>query len=112
LNDKGFLDKQYGLRKQDGNFVIGDSNVSVDNDGDMYIKGQHFKGTSGLWELLTRKRINKENVTTKDLKTYKNILEVTHAHLEGYKPGANIQISRGPKFQEFIAKLFPQSRRR
>jgi hypothetical protein len=109
LYDKGFLDKQYGLRKEDGNFMVGDSNVSVDKDGDLYIKGQHFRGTSGLWKPLTRKRINKEKVTTSDLKTYKNILQMTHGHLEGYEPGANIQISRGPKFRKFIAKLFPQS---
>jgi hypothetical protein len=94
LYDKGFLDRQYGLLKHDGNFKIGDSNVSVDNDGAMYIKEQHFKGTSGLWELLTRKRINKDKVTTNDLKTYKSILLMTHGHLEGYEPGANIQISR------------------
>jgi hypothetical protein len=43
--------------------MIGNSNVSVDKDGDLYIKEQHFRGTSGLWELLTRKRINKEKVT-------------------------------------------------
>jgi hypothetical protein len=112
LYDKGFLDKQYGLRKQDGNFMIGDSNVSVDNDGDLYIKGQHFKGTTGLWELLTRKRINKDKVTTSDLKLYKNILQMTHGHLERYEPSANIQITRGPKFKEVISKLFPQSRKR
>jgi hypothetical protein len=112
LYDEGFLVKQYGLRKEDDNFMIGDSNVSVDNDGDMYIKEQHFRGTSGLRELLTRKRINKQKVTTNDLKTYKNILEMSHAHLEGYKPGANIQISRGTKYKEIIAKLFPHTRRR
>jgi hypothetical protein len=94
LYDKGFSDKQYGLRKEDGNFMICDSNVSVDKDGDLYIKGQHFKGTSGLWELLTRKRINKEKVTTSDLKTYKNILQMTHGHLERYEPSANIQYKR------------------
>jgi hypothetical protein len=112
LYHKGFLDKQYGLRKEDGNFMIGDSNVSVDKDGDLYIKGQQFKGTRGLWELLTRKRINKDKVTTSDLKTYKTILQLTHGHLERYEPSANIQISRGPKFKDVISKLFPQSRKR
>jgi hypothetical protein len=106
------LDKQYGLRKDDGNFMIGDSNVSVDNDRDWYIKGQHFKGTSGLWELLTRKRINKEKVTTSDLKTCKNILQMTHGYLERYEPSTNVQISRGQKFKDVISILFPQSRKR
>jgi hypothetical protein len=106
------LDKQYGLRKEGGNFMIGDSNVSVDKDGDLNIKGQHFRGTSGLWELLTRKRINRKKVTTNDLKTYKNILQMTNGHLERYETGANIQITHGPKFKDIISKLFPQSRRR
>jgi hypothetical protein len=112
LYEKGFLDKQYGLRKEDGNFMIDDSNVSVDKDGDLYIKRQHFKGTSGLWELMTRKRINKDKVTTSDLKTYKSVLQMTHGHLERYEPRAYIQITRGPKFKHVITKLFPQSRRR
>jgi hypothetical protein len=92
--------------------MIGNSIVTLDKDGDLNINGKQFPGTSGLWELLTRKRINRDKVTTKDLKTYKSILEMTHAHLEGYKPGGNIEISRGPKYKEIIAKLFPQSRRR
>jgi hypothetical protein len=37
---------------------------------------------------------------------------MTHGQLEGYEPGANIQISRGPKYKDIIAKLFPQTRRR
>jgi hypothetical protein len=91
--------------------MIGNTNGSVDNFGDMYINEKHYKGTSGLWEILTRERVNKE-VTTYDLKTYKSILEITHAHSEGYKPGGNIQISRGPKYKEITSKLFPQTRRR
>jgi hypothetical protein len=110
--DKGFLDEQYGLRKEDLNLMKGISIVTVDKDGDLNINGKQFTGTSGLWELLTRKRINRDKVTAKDLKTYKSTLEMTHPHLEGYKPGGNIQISRGPKYKEIVAKLFPQSRRR
>jgi hypothetical protein len=79
--------------------MIGNSNVSVDKHGDLYIKGQHFRGTSGLWELLTRKQINKEKVTTNDLKKYRSILQMAHGHLEGNEPGDNIQISRGPKYK-------------
>jgi hypothetical protein len=46
--NKRFLDKQYGLRKERGNFKIGDSVVTVDIDSDVYIKGPRFKGTEGL----------------------------------------------------------------
>jgi hypothetical protein len=37
---------------------------------------------------------------------------MTHGHLERYESSANIQITRGPKFKDVLAKLFPQSRRR
>jgi hypothetical protein len=35
--NKKFLDKQYGLRKERGNFKIGDSLVAVDVDSDVHI---------------------------------------------------------------------------
>jgi len=66
----------------------------------------------GLWELLTRKKVNKEIVSAADLKRYKSILNLTSAHLEGYEPGAPIHISKGIKFKTVIATLFPQTKQR
>ena len=62
--------------------------------------------SEGLWELLTRRRVNKEHVTSDDLRTYKKILLLTNAHLDGYQPGGVINVSRGKKFREIIALLF------
>jgi len=81
--------------------MIGDSRVGVDSDGNILIKNVEFPATQGLWELLTRKRVDKKLVTNADLKQYKSILEMTNAHLEGYDPEANIRISRGNKFRDF-----------
>jgi len=78
-----FLDTQYGIRKDGDIFKIGDFSVVVDQDGDITIKEKEFRGSEGLWELLTRKRVNKEHVTSDDLRTYKKILMLTNAHLEG-----------------------------
>ena len=36
-------------------------------------------------------------------------MQMTNAHLEGYKAGINIQPSRGIKFRNIIAKLFPDA---
>jgi hypothetical protein len=112
LYQKKFLDKQYGIRREGNVFMIGDSTVTVDEDSNISIKGREFKGTPGLWELLTRKNVNVKNVTTDDLKKYKSILQMTNAHLEGYEPDANIYITRGSKFRDVISKLFPQTRQR
>jgi hypothetical protein len=92
--------------------VIGDSKVIINEDSDLTIKGRHFEGTQGLWERLTRNAVDSKVITEGDLKTYKSILELTNAHLEGYAPGGDITIIRGPKFNNVISKLFPHTKRR
>ena len=101
-----FLDTQYGVRKEGNTFMIGDSPVLVDTSGDVTIKDRVFKGSKGLWELLTRKNLNTEVITKDDLKSYKKILTMTNAHLTQYQPDGNINITRGKKFREIIAPLF------
>jgi hypothetical protein len=107
-----FLDTQYGIRKEVDTFQIGDSPVLVDHDVDIKIKENEFRGSEGLWQLLTRKNVNKEHVTSDDLRKYKKILLLTNAHLEGYDPASAINVGRGKKFSEIIAPLFarPKSR--
>jgi len=106
------LDTRYGIRKDGDTFKMGDSTVLVDTNSDITIKGKEFRRTTGLWELLMRKTVNRRKITTDDLKKYKKILEVTNAHLTDYRPGADIQITRGSKYRDVIAPLFPHIRRR
>ena len=89
------LDTEYGIRRDGDGFMIGDSRVGVDRNGNIHIKNVEFPATNGLWELLTPKRVDKKSITTDDLKQCKAILEMTNAHLEGYEPHANIRISKG-----------------
>jgi len=91
--------------------MIGDSVWTADDTSDISINWRHFKGTRGLWELLTRKKVPRGVVTEDDLQRYKTILQLTNAHLQGYEPPGNVQTSREPKFREVISKLFPQTRR-
>jgi len=79
-------------------FIIGDSAIVVDTNGAITIKERVFKGSKGLWELLTRKKVNMEFITKDDLKTYKKILTMTKAHLPKYQPDGNINITRGKNF--------------
>jgi ArsR family metal-binding transcriptional regulator len=58
-----FLDTQYNIRKDSYIFKIGDLAVLVDQDGDITIKEKELRGSECLWELLTRKRVNKDQVT-------------------------------------------------
>ena len=84
----------------------------VDNDSDKTIKGKEIIGTTGLWELLTRKSVNRRKIRTDDLKKYKKILELTNALLIGNQAGAGIQITGESKYRNVIAPLLPHSRRR
>jgi len=93
-----FLDTQYGIRKDGDMFMIGDSPIVVDTVGDIRIKDRVFKGSKGLWELLTCKKVNTEFITKDDLKSYKKIVTVTNAHLTKYQPDGNINITRGKNF--------------
>jgi hypothetical protein len=75
--------------------MTGNAPLTVDCDSNITIYGKEYTGTRGLWEGLARKSVNKEIVTTQDMKAYKNILQLTNAHLEGYEPSGNIQITKG-----------------
>jgi hypothetical protein len=52
-----FLDNQYGIRRESDALMIVNSIVNVDESSVITIDGKRFKGTKGLWELLTRKSI-------------------------------------------------------
>jgi hypothetical protein len=67
---------------------MGNPDVTVDTNSDLYIRDKHFKGTRGLWELLNRKRVDTKLVSEDDLKKYKSIWDITSLHFEGYEPGA------------------------
>jgi len=68
---KQFLVTQYGMRKDGDTFMIGDSPVLVDQDGDITIKDNEFRVSERLRELLTRKYVNKEHVASEDKRKYK-----------------------------------------
>jgi hypothetical protein len=63
--------------------MIRDTKVTIDTNSNLTIKGRHFEGRQGLWELLTRNSVDSKIITESDLKTYKSILKLTNAHLEG-----------------------------
>ena len=69
LYNRRFLDRKLFIRREDDvRFMIGDSTLYVDDACDISLKGRHFKGTSGLWELLTRKNVDRGFITADDLK--------------------------------------------
>ena len=110
LKESRLLDTEYGIRREGEDFKIGNATVTVDNMSDLTIKGKQFKGTEDLWTLLTRKNVNYNAIDKNELQKYKTILELTNAHLKGYKSGGDIRTSRGTKFKNVIVKLFPEAK--
>ena len=109
LDNVRFLDEQYGIRRVGSTLMIGAAPITVHAKGDLTIGGTRYKGTRGLWELLTRKNVNNDVITKCDLNAYKRILVRTNAHLAGNEPGGDIQVSRGIKYAKVISKLFPRA---
>jgi len=105
------VDKDYGMRRDtDGKFRIGNSVVPIDQDSNVIIQGVPCRGTKGLFELLTRKRVDRSLVTDRDMKLYRAILEEAHGHLEDNEPSGGIKTTRGAKYKDIISKLFPMGR--
>ena len=105
---RGNLDREFGMgRDVDGQFRIGNASIDIDLESNVYVMGISYKGTRGLFELLTRKKVDQTVISDKDLKSYKEILVATHGHLENHDSSCVIKTTRGVKFKDVIAKLFP-----
>ena len=68
-----------GLYSEDDNLKIGYRPVKIEND-DIIINDERFKGTPGLWELITSNNIpEKEKYNATDLAAYITIMHITKA---------------------------------
>jgi hypothetical protein len=83
--------------EDDSRCMIGDSILTFDDTSDISKNGRHFKGTRGLWKLLTRKNVITGVVKADDLKRYGTVLQLTNVHLQGCEHRGNVVTSRGPK---------------
>ena len=68
-----------GLYSEDDNLKIGYRPVKIEND-DIIIDDERFKGTVGLWKLITSKDIpDKTEYSAEDLASYITIMHITKA---------------------------------
>jgi len=94
-------------RDADGTFGIGNSAVQIDRNSNVIVQVVPYKGTKGLFEILTRKKVGRSFITGRDMNSYRAILEATHGHLEDNDPSGGIKTTRGAKYKVIISKLFP-----
>ena len=70
----------YGVRYEGGKFMIGVSNVKIDDNDNFHVKGKIYEGTPGLYELLFMKLSKKYNKD--DMRKYRSILLLaTNRHM-------------------------------
>ena len=90
-NLKGYFRKDKsdmvaGIRDEEGSFKIGSEPILIKNN-DIIINGDEYKGTPGLWKLITSKNIpDISEYTPDDLHSYIEIMSRTNTIREDYDP--------------------------
>lgn len=99
------LDRVFGIRANSSRWLLGDSEIKIADDV-IYIDGQEYQGTPGLFELLFMKNPDNEIYNENDLKVYKKMLMQTSAHKQGYSMDRQINSSKSKKYINIIKPLF------
>ena len=70
-------DKYFSIfRTNDGSFKIGDTNIEIDSDNNIHLKGESYPYTSGLWNLIM---LNvPDGYTDDDLEKYRSIVKIAN----------------------------------
>ena len=76
---KSKLDKYFGVYKENGVYMMGNKEIVVDNDNNIWLDNgsDSYKGTFGLWKLIMNKA--PEGYFEEDLDNYKRLIERTNA---------------------------------
>lgn len=98
----------YGARLEKDGLRMGDSVLEIDDNDNITVKDQTFKGTAGLFELIFK--ASPKKYTKKDLNEFKNICMLTNSHRKGYSHNTPIHRNRSEKYREVISKLFSNIR--
>lgn len=98
----------YGARLESDGLRIGDSKLTVDDNDNIKVKGQVFKGTAGLFQLIFEPVPKK--YSKNDLKNFKFLCILTNSHRKAYSPSTPVHRNRSEKYTKIIAKLFSNYR--
>jgi hypothetical protein len=120
-----FPDNKFGIWYDDKNFYIGNKfNEILIDDNDIFINDEKYKGTHGLWRLLTNPNKNsmdqetyntwwpdKNNYTEKDLARYKEILLKTDSIYQNNNPSTKKpKSSMSKKWNDLVSNIWKESK--
>ena len=95
-------DLSTGIHDKDGSFYIGSEPVRI-RDNNIIINNTEYRGTSGLWNLLTSKNIpDKSEYTPEDLVNYSYIMMKTNTARNRYNPRGQYRGGNSRKMNELI----------
>lgn len=107
--DKGRYGISYNYRND--RWKIGGSRVIIDGK-DLIIKNNRFEGTSGLYDLLTCKKLHRDNLPNRsDIKNYRQIILLTNAHRRLYSPRGKLIPAKHDKFRQILEPYFNRLKR-
>ena len=99
-------DKIYGLRDKNGKFYIGNKLAVIDNN-DLIIGKYEYKGTPGLWELITSKNPDESKYDLEDLEIYAKLLIRSNALRRNYDPDNKRPLSSsGNKWKNLLSTIW------
>lgn len=108
-------DTLYGLHTVDNKLYLDNESMKVKGrDGDKeysyFVKGKEFPVSDGLTTLLMHN--NPDHYNEKELRLYKEMLEVTSAHKNSYRENGRIIRQAGKtKYDTIVTGLFPEKKR-
>ena len=108
--NKQYRDTTFGIRKKKGHHYIGHKHVIVDgNDIIIRKNGERFKGTSGLWELITSK-IPKD-YTERDYDNYEDLMIMTNAlHRNNDEDNPHPKENRSNKWRNLLSPIWDRKK--
>ena len=102
---KSQIDTTFGIRYEDGDWMIGNKRIKINNGDDITIDGEVYDGTPGLWSLVTDKVPQQYDI--EELDRYKELLYETsamHQHYNSRDPYP--RASGGKKWTQILAPIW------
>jgi len=98
-------DSHYELKSMNGQSYIGKDLIEIDGN-DLVIKGKRYRGTRGLWQLITMKE-PELGFPTKDKKNYGEIMVEADAIRDPENPDRPFE-TKSFKWKEFITPIWDE----
>ncbi|CAB0042388.1 unnamed protein product [Trichogramma brassicae] len=99
------LDKLYGVREENNEYLLGKSPISIDGDK-VYIGDEPYIKSKGLLELLLKKNPDSKFITNNDMKAYEKILDSTNVHRKRFADDGDLRKCISKKFDNIIEPIF------